>query len=376
MASIGSKTGKGYPVRWRELRASPDGRRKARQVTCPTRRAAEHLKREIETSHSLGREWLGTAAGERVPTLAEALSGFLEDCERTRSPRSIETYRSRCNAFGKWCATRRRGALFVDLLSRETLEAFHAERLRTVSTQTANGDTGTIEKAWRWAYRRRGWAQHVAPPETIDKAPALPHRVKRAPTWAEMDTFIQHAHGHVKRAAIIARCTGLRASQVERLRWDDFDLEGGLMTIRPELGKTRGERLGRVVPVAPVLVEELATWGKREGLVLKVKHKSRGAMSNIARRIWETTGLPSELFDRQPLHSFRRGFQTGLRFAGVRGDTIRALVGHSRGITGIYVDRWSLGLEDAVALVPPIGEGVTALCAPSVRLDKAAGCVP
>lgn len=66
------------------------------------------------------------------------------------------------------------------------------------------------------------------------------------PTWSQMDACISEAKTEWhRRTLVVMRYTGLRINQVLGLLWSDLDLSRQMVTIRPELGKTRAEKTGR-----------------------------------------------------------------------------------------------------------------------------------
>jgi integrase len=75
-----------------------------------------------------------------------------------------------------------------------------------------------------------------------------------------MDAVIEPASGWQRRLYFLLRCTGLRVGKALELRWDDLRFEQGIAEIRPELGKSKQERRGPWIPLAQVLVAELAGW--------------------------------------------------------------------------------------------------------------------
>jgi integrase len=126
------------------------------------------------------------------------------------------------------------------------------------------------------------------------------------------------------------------------------------MHIRPELGKSKQERRGRMVPIAPVLVAELAGWGLRVGPLVGDLGGDVARVAKAVRRAWKRAGVPPIVWARRPDHAFRKGFVSGLQRAGADRDAVEYLVGHSRGLRGVYVDPDALPLIEAVALVPPM----------------------
>ena len=140
------------------------------------------------------------------------------------------------------------------------------------------------------------------------------------------------------------------------LRWDDVDLERGLLRIRSELGKTKQERAGRTMPIAPVLRDEMATWGRREGWLIETNGSKREPHRGVTHAVWKRAGVPEEVWS-QPCHAFRHGFISELARAEVPEFIIQRLVGHSTGVTGdTYMDPWSLieRMSAAVATVPKV----------------------
>jgi integrase len=159
---------------------------------------------------------------------------------------------------------------------------------------------------------------------------------------------------------IVMRFTGLRKQQVMRLTWDDVDMENALLTVRPELGKSKQERRGRVVPISAHLVTELAGWGVREGFLVKTRGEARRIDNPALHRAWRESGAPPEIW-RQPCHAFRKGLISNLVGQGVAEHLVKALVGHARGVTGdVYTDTAAIMgvMREAVAKIPPIGAPV------------------
>jgi integrase len=144
------------------------------------------------------------------------------------------------------------------------------------------------------------------------------------------------------------------------LMWSDFDFERGMLTVRPDLGKTKQERRGRVIPVSPHLLTEVAGWGRREGFLIDntpargPQPKKRQVHNGHVKRIWRKTSVPEDRY-RQPCHCFRKGFVSELVRAGATERAVRRLVGHSGGVTfDVYTSAWAMEdeLRQAVALVP------------------------
>ncbi len=262
----------------------------------------------------------------------------------------------------------------LDRLSRDVLEAWFGELRTTLAVSTARLYVGAVITCWEWAWDSEVYGDVTPRPRRI-AMPTPSFAKAQAPTWAQMDDVIHACTmlGETARTARDAdawewrrrllwllRCTGLRVWQAMRLRWDDIDLAGGEMQIRGELGKSNAERTGRVVPLAPVLIAEMATWGVRQGWLVAPNRQQRVSPTPAVALAWQTAGVPRRIWGPapgrkkgNPHHGFRKGFKTGLARLGIDGDVRDYLVGHSRGVDRHYIDAM-VGAREAVALVPPL----------------------
>lgn len=349
MASIEKRNGK-LKVRWR----GQDGRAHSRTV--PTARAARQLQKEIEEAISLGREWQPDRAGQALD-LTEIHRAYLSEIAAYRKAGTVSSIASRLTIWERWLhETYPDQRLPPSLLSRGVLARFLLSlqgtgRRGARKPATCAAILSTVQTLWRWASDDPLYGALVERPRPLP-APAVPLRDVWAPSWAEMDAAIRCAEGYTRQAAVIGRYTGLRVNQIFGLRWDD--LRGLELTVRGELGKSRQEQGGRVIPISPHLAAELATW-ERVGPMMVTAPAEWAAF--YARRTllkaWEQTGIQGSPWRGRPFHVLRSGLQTGLANAGVREDTIRFLVGHSRGIAAHYIDGRELARR-AVEMIPPI----------------------
>jgi integrase len=86
------------------------------------------------------------------------------------------------------------------------------------------------------------------------------------PTKAEIRALIAEASGRWRPLIITAIFTGLRASELRGLTWDDVDLERKVLTVRQRadawnaIGAPKSEAGQREVPLAPMVVNTLKEW--------------------------------------------------------------------------------------------------------------------
>jgi len=255
--------------------------------------------------------------------------------------------------------------LYPEVLSKRLLAEFYDDlatgglhgRPRKQSTQRKIVEV--VQLAWAWAYDDDTLGDDVPRPRRL-RMPRDEGRLTVAPTWDEMDRCIHQCRGWQKDLTTILRFTGLRVQQAMSLKWTDFDLETGVLSIRGELGKSRQERRGRVIPVSPHLVQLLATWPRRSEWVVQSSRSMGGSRERMARardvgRAWARAGVREAAW-KQPHHCFRKGFISELKRAGADTDAVEYLVGHSLGLRGVYTDPDALPLRKAVGEIPALRE--------------------
>lgn len=242
------------------------------------------------------------------------------------------------------------GVADVSALSRDVTGRYHTRLRETCAELSAGQTVRAIETWWAWLIDQDEFL--VPPLRRLDLPTASPMLDPIAPTWAEMDSAINACttDWH-RRLFVLGRCTGLRSGQCLAVEWRDVDLEAGTLRIRPELGKSKAERRGRTVPLAPVLLRELADWHPREARI--VPSPASGVDHETLRRVWERAGVRAAAW-RQPVHALRKGFKSGLVTLGADWHAVEYLIGHSLGVAGVYTDPAAMPLKEAVALVPEI----------------------
>lgn len=357
MASI-EKRGDGYSVRWADR---VTGKERRKQVA--TELLARELAVRIEQSKAEGLEVEPAGLVSRL--LGKARDDYLAARKRKLGDAGYQKVAFAVRDFVDFAAAG--SAASVAAMNYPTLMAYWDAVSRRASPGTATVYVRIVLAFWGWAHRHAGAS---IPPDMDDlglpeKAPPPP---VAAPDWTMVDLAIatrMAGGGHSKRAwwklLMLLRCTGLRPNQVRRLLWSDVNMDRGILWIRPELGKSRRERRGRFVPLAPCLVEELASWGRREGPLHGHARWLRGTPSRATMRdVWEKASVPEEVWRGHPFYAFRRCFKTQLRAGGASAEVVDYLQGHGRGgMDEHYLDfaaAYGPQLRDAVALVPPFGQ--------------------
>lgn len=325
-----------------------------RSRTFRTRRAAQEHAREVSDTVRQGRRYEPVRV-EEIPTIGEVVVLYLKDVSRFRAPSTVATYTSQLAAFVEWLAkTSTAQRVTLDQLSRSVLETYWSSIVEGGgAVNSANLAIGLIQRFWAWAANHDDLCDMTPPPRTITLINE-PAPLTVAPTWAQMDACVEASEDVVhRRLLMVLRFTGLRVGQALQLTWDDLDLDEAVLRIRPELGKSRQEKRGRVIPVSKHLVKRAAGWGRREGLLVGDGLK-RQRCRYLSHRCWQATDFRSE-GRQQPHHWFRKGWRTGLQIAGANERALEYLLGHDQGIIGTYVAARGLPLSEAVAMVPDLG---------------------
>jgi integrase len=131
---------------------------------------------------------------------------------------------------------------------------------------------------------------------------------------------------HLKSIIVVATNTGLRRSEIFRLRWEDIDFENSVLTVRKS--KTRAGQ-GRQVSLNTALAEMLLLLKQdAEGEWVfpspKDSRKPIGDVKHSFARAVEDGGIPKITF-----HQLRHTFCTRLEEAGVPLSVIQELAGHA-----------------------------------------------
>ncbi len=270
----------------------------------------------------------------------------------------------------------------VERLNREIItQARVGWEANGIAPRTIHLNTTRLLDLWAWMHEDPTKWPGVPQPPTRRKGltrklpPAMP---SAAPTVAEMDAVLRELAKDWRRRVplhicIVARFTGLRVSQILKLRRGDLDIEA--RTLRVQTGKSAREKLGRVMPVSQHLIDALCPVLDRthdQWLVRQVRAGGDSASpANIpysgVKIAWQTAcadGLvrqevlePETRRKQRPFHAFRAGFMAALENLGTATSDIQRLVGHAASTSARhYVDDKSVAgnLHKAVDAIPPI----------------------
>jgi integrase len=194
------------------------------------------------------------------------------------------------------------------------------------------------------------------------------------PTKDELRAMLEHA-GRLRPLLVTAIFTGLRASELRGLTWDNVDFERRVLTVRQRadrwktLGSPKSDAGKREVPLAPIVVNTLREWQlacprlagdgePRLRFVFPDGHGNIDAHHNIHRstglgRVQRDAGLTTDA--RAPkygLHSLRHTAASLFIEQGFTPKRVQALMGHSSiGMTfDTYGHLWPSAEDDQAAM--------------------------
>jgi integrase len=150
---------------------------------------------------------------------------------------------------------------------------------------------------------------------------------------------------YVKVPLIIGYWTGMRAGEILKLRWEQVDLERGLLRLEP--GTTKNNR-GRLIPLVKEVTEALWLWKQQILLrdpscpwVCQYRGKRLLAVPTKSwRKACERVGLKGKLF-----HDLRRSAVRNMMRAGIPERVAMEISGHK---TRSVFDRYDIVSEQDV----------------------------
>lgn len=165
------------------------------------------------------------------------------------------------------------------------------------------------------------------------------------PTKDEIRSILEAAQGRWRSLLVTAVFTGLRASELRGLRWEDVDLDEAVLTVRQRadrwnvIGSPKSAAGQREVPLAPMVVNTLREWRLAcpKGELNLVFPNSKGdvdTLPSIHRRglgpVQVTAGLSGDaLRPKYGLHAIRHAAASLFIEQGLSSKRVQALMGHS-----------------------------------------------
>jgi integrase len=256
-------------------------------------------KKDADAYHASVR--VEVAAGVHTPpsrsiTVAAAAADWLKYVElENRERATIAGYRQHVD---KHIAPRI-GAIKLSSLTTPRIERFRDDLLADMSRPLAKKVLASLKSILKDAKRRGNVAQNVASDVAVSTNGRDRERLTigtHIPSRDEIRRILEAAPEGRPRAAIMAAAfTGLRASELRGLRWQDVDFENGVVRVRQradrynEIGRPKSASGERTVPIGPMVANTLRRWQLAcppGDLVFGTREGRPVALNNVVQRVW------------------------------------------------------------------------------------------
>ena len=261
-------------VRKRTWKTGKGEQREAWIVDYSDQQGERHIRtfdRKKEADEFHGSVGVDVRAGIHTPisksmTVAEAGEAWLRKCELEKRERStLAQYSQHVSKH----INPRMGRERLARLTTPRIEAFKDDLLASISRALAKKVLVSLKSILREAQRTGGLAQNVALGVKIksDKrdAPKLKAGVD-IPAPEEVKRLLNTATGKLRVMLVTVAFTGLRASELRGLRWEDVDLRRAELHVRQRadrynvIGSPKSRAGERTIPVGPFVVSTLREW--------------------------------------------------------------------------------------------------------------------
>jgi len=199
-------------------------------------------------------------------TVAEAAEDWLAFVKLEGRERStLEQYRKQAELH----IIPRMGREKLAKLTTPRINSFRDDLLLNMSRAMAKKVLVSLKALLKDAKRRGNVAQNVAADVSISRDARAKKKLKVGvdiPDKDEIKRIIHAATDKHKPLLLTAVFTGLRASELRGLRWQDVDLKKGEIHVRQRadkfnaIGKPKSEAGDRTIPLGPLVVNTLKRW--------------------------------------------------------------------------------------------------------------------
>jgi len=236
-----------------------EGKRRFKQFT--RRKSADEFELKARSEVSQG---IHTPDSQSV-TVAAAAALWIKRAEsKGRERATIDRYRS----LNRLHIEPILGSEKLSRLSAPRIEAYRDTLLETRSRSLATKALRALSMILADSQRRGLVAQNVAHGVKVDSGDRERDHV-RIPDKLELRALLDHAGDDFRPFVTLAIFSGLRASELRGLRWQDIDLKGATVTVAQradkfcEIGAPKSRAGRRTIPLPPKVVTELKAWKLR-----------------------------------------------------------------------------------------------------------------
>jgi integrase len=200
------------------------------------------------------------------------------------------------------------GAEKLATLTAPRINAFRDELLRDLSRVMAQKVLVSLKSIIKDARRRGNVAQNVADGVSIKVAERGKKRLEVGvdiPTPAEIGCILAASTGRWRPFLVTAIFTGMRASELRGLPWDDVDLKAGTITVRRradifnKVGPPKSRAGKRTIPIGPFVVNTLREWrlANAHALVFPNGAGNVESLANIVTRVLQPVQIVAGVVD-------------------------------------------------------------------------------
>lgn len=296
------------------------------------------LKISSEVAKLLSVDGIEVYSPQEVHTLEELLTQYSKFKSTRVEPRTLQRYKVSVRQLLKFFGKDKD----IASISLEDVENYQSER--KAGPATINRDVTLLLAALKKATQRK-WVSLDSIQDIVQNIEKLrePEPRDRVYSEEEIERLLMECSEQVRLGVIISLLTGMRFSEVIKLKWNDVDLERGRIKVR----KTKTHR-DRTIPIK----------GKLLMSILQRRHLERTCEYVITKR----GGNPyKQGFDKgfraarkkagitdANFHDLRRTYSTVLMELGESERVIQKLLGHSRlETTARYLAVQDKRLQDA-----------------------------
>lgn len=310
------------------------------RIDAMTLRQAKHKAREIKLQLSQGVDVRQDRRRKEVPTVAEALAGYLASRDDL-SPKTERWYRGMVDGPLKSLARRR-----MDEVSRDECRRIHEKASAKRGPYMANSCMRVLKLLHNDVART-----HDLPPNPVTRAVRMNRERPRDAAILPRDMpamwrALEMIDDPIRRSMWeVLLFTGLRSGDVKSMRWSNLDDDGVLLVPSPKGGSDRGFSL----PLPRHLLQRLEelkqyTAPLASDFVFPSAASCSGHITEIRR---------TSVFDYHP-HQFRHSVRSYGLLAGVDEQVIKLILNHKdTSVTGGYLTK--------AVVVEPMRDGIEAI---------------
>jgi integrase len=293
------------------------GQRKRKKIG-PSKKLAEQVLKDVQLKIAKG-EYLGVYEEKKI-IFEDFAKQYLEYSKANKAfysyKRDITSIKSLISFFAK-------NYLFE--ITQQMVEKYKAERLKEVEPATVNREVGCLRhmfnKAIDWGYLKKN------PVLGVKKLKEPPGRIRYLDSeeikalFKAIDQLPRENRAYLRPIVVMALNTGMRKSEILRLRWQDIDLEQRKITIM----NSKNNEV-RTIPINDTLYKELKRLPKylnSEYVFCKSNGEAFGNIRKSFERVLKLAGIKDFTF-----HDLRHTFASHLVMSGCNLRSVQQLMGH------------------------------------------------